>query len=145
MGWTGMRERGAWSRACGVVAAAAIVTVGFGASTNALASDQTWACEVMLCASNPGGWMEFSQCVPPIEKLITHLALGGAFPVCYSGGMSSASYIKPRGGRPGYVTFHMNDGTSRYYAVPSQQDVNLAQGYPRPGGRGTLRMHVATP
>lgn len=97
------------------------------ASTPAAAADQTWACQVVLCASNPGGWMQFAQCVPPIQKLITHLALGGSFPICIGGGFTGAKYTKPKHGRPGTVLFTKNDGTQQYYTVPSQADVYTAQ------------------
>lgn len=99
---------------------------GTSVSTPALADDG-WACQVALCASNPGGWMQFSACVPPIQKLITHLALGGGFPLCVGGGFSSAKYTKPKHGRPGSVLFTKTDGTQQYYTVPSQQDVYNAQ------------------
>jgi len=115
-----MRLVAAWSGAM------ALVMGGF-VSTPAVASDQGWACEVALCASNPGGWMEFAQCVPPIEKLITHLALGGSFPICIGGGFKGAKYTKPNHGNPGHVLFTMTDGSQRYYAVPSQNDVTAAE------------------
>src|SRR3546814_6567682 len=38
-------------------------------STPAVASDNTWACEVVLCISNPGGPTQYPACVPPITKL----------------------------------------------------------------------------
>src|SRR3546814_7906775 len=51
-------------------------------STPAVASDNTWACEVVLCISNPGGPTQYPACVPPITKLWRVLALGGSFPTC---------------------------------------------------------------
>jgi hypothetical protein len=42
----------------------------------------TWACEVVLCLSNPAGATAVSQCVPPIKKLFKNLAKGRAFPTC---------------------------------------------------------------
>lgn len=71
--------------------------------------------------------MQFAACVPPIEKLITHLALGGSFPVCIGGGFKSAKYTKPKHGRPGTVLFTKDDGSQQYYTVPSQADVYNAQ------------------
>ena len=101
--------------------------MGVSVSTPAQASDQGWACQVALCASNPGGWMQFAECVPPIQKLITHLALGGSFPICIGGGFSGAKYTKPKHGNPGTVLFTMTDGSQKYYTVPSQNDVYAAQ------------------
>lgn len=98
------------------------------ASTPAKAGDSTWACEVALCASNPGGWMQFTECVKPIKKLIRHLATGGGFPTCSAGGFKSADYKKPKFGRPGYVTFTKNDGSKVTYRVPSEAEVYAAEG-----------------
>src|SRR3546814_16024303 len=57
-------------------------------STPAVASDNTWACEVVLCISNPGGPTQYPACVPPITKLWRVLALGGSFPTCTGGGIA---------------------------------------------------------
>lgn len=46
------------------------------------AAADTWACEVLLCLSNPAGPTAVSQCVAPIKKLWRHLARGNPFPVC---------------------------------------------------------------
>ena len=106
----------------------------------ARAADSTWACEVMLCASNPGGWMQFRECVPPIRKLITHLGLGGGFPTCSAGGVRKADYTKPRNGRPGYVVMTMQDGSRTRYTVPSSAQVAQAEATAQAGpipGSGT--------
>lgn len=121
------------NRLCSSVAAVALAT-GFIAATPARAADSTWACEVLLCASNPGGWMQFAECVPPIRKLISHLALGGGFPTCSAGGVRKADYTKPKNGRPGYVVMTMTDGTRTRYTVPTATQVALAEGTARPGG-----------
>jgi hypothetical protein len=97
------------------------------ASAPVKAAENTWACEVMLCASNPGGWMQFSQCVPPIKKLISHLALGGGFPTCTSAGVRGAKYAKPKDGRPGFVVMTMSDGSRTSYVVPSNAQVAQAE------------------
>lgn len=114
------RRLAAWSGSLALV-------MGVSVSTPAIASDQTWACQVAICASNPGGWMQFAECVPPIQKLITSLALGGSFPVCVGGGFSGAKYTKPKHGNPATVVFTMTDGSQKYYTVPSQNDVYVAQ------------------
>jgi len=103
------------------------------ASAPARAADSTWACEVLLCASNPGGWMQFAECVPPIRKLISHLALGGGFPTCSAGGVRKADYTKPRKGRPGYVVMTMTDGTRARYTVPTSAQVAQAEATAQPG------------
>ena len=99
-----------------------------------LASDSTWACEVLLCASNPGGWMQYAQCVPPIRKLLRSLALGGGFPTCSAGGVSAAKYTKPKNGRPGYVVMTMRDGSRTTYTVPNDAEVARAEASALPGG-----------
>lgn len=114
------------------VSVAAALTMASVASTPANAQS-TWACEVLLCASNPGGWMQFSACVPPIRKLITHLGIGGGFPTCTSGGMKSAKYTKPKNGRAGYVVMSMQDGSRRTYTVPTSQQVSQAEIGAQPG------------
>lgn len=103
------------------------------ATAPARAADSTWACEVLLCASNPGGWMQFAERVPPIRKLISHLAVGGGFPTCSAGGVRKADYTKPRNGRPGYVVMTMTDGTRTRYTVPTSAQVAQAEGTAKPG------------
>lgn len=50
-----------------------------------------WGCKCILCLSNPGGATEFSECVPPIERLWHHLHWGGSFPSCDMGSNSGVS------------------------------------------------------
>jgi hypothetical protein len=103
------------------------------AAAPARAADSTWACEVLLCASNPGGWMQFAECVPPIRKLISHLAVGGGFPTCSAGDVRKADYSKPKNGRPGYVVMTMTDGTRTRYTVPTSAQVAQAEATAKPG------------
>lgn len=121
------------NRLCIPLAASAAVLASATPST-ALAADGNWACEVMLCASNPGGWMQFSACVPPIRKLLRHLALGGGFPTCSAGGVAAAKYTKPKDGRPGYVVMTMRDGSRTTYQVPTEAEVAQAKTGATPGG-----------
>lgn len=51
-----------------------------------VAKADDWACEVLLCMSNPKGAMAVAPCVPPIKKLFRELAKGHAFPTCFMGG-----------------------------------------------------------
>jgi hypothetical protein len=88
---------------------------------------------VLLCASNPGGWMQFAECVPPIRKLISHLAVGGGFPTCSAGGVRKADHTKPRNGRQGYVVMTMTDGTRTRYTVPTSAQVAQAETTAQPG------------
>lgn len=121
------------------LAASGLIAASFAASP--ARAENTWACEVLLCASNPGGWMQFKECVPPIRKLITHLGLGGGFPTCSSGGVRKADYTKPKNGRPGYVVMTMQDGSQTRYTVPTNAQVAQAEATAQPGplaGAGTL-------
>jgi hypothetical protein len=127
------------NRLCSFLTGGALVAASF-ASSPARAQN-TWACEVLLCASNPGGWMQFKECVPPIRKLITHLGLGGGFPTCSAGGVRKADYTKPKNGRPGYVVMTMTDGTRNRYTVPTSEQVIQADATAQPGpplGSSTL-------
>src|SRR3546814_3767439 len=87
-------------------------------STPAVASDNTWACEVVLCISNPGGPTQYPACVPPITKLWRVLALGGSFPTCTGGGIAKTKYKKPDDGRPGRLTVTWTDGRQQTYYQP---------------------------
>jgi len=66
-------------------AALSVSLLGF-LGQEAVASD--WGCEVILCLSNPGGPMQYKECVPPIKKLYRHLAKGKSFPKCSGAGYS---------------------------------------------------------
>lgn len=87
-------------------------------ATPALASDNTWACEVVLCISNPGGPTQYGACVPPITKLWRVLALGGGFPTCSGSGIAKTKYKKPDDGRPGRLTVTWSDGRQQTYYQP---------------------------
>ena len=79
--------------------AALIMFAASGQVMPAKAAESGWACQVLLCASNPGGWMQYAQCVPPIRKLLRTLAFGGKFPTCSAAGVKAARYIKPDNGK----------------------------------------------
>src|SRR5437868_1069049 len=68
--------------------AACALALGF-ATTPARAD--TWACEVLLCLSNPQGPTAVSQCIPPISRLWRALAKGDPFPTCDMGGDKNSS------------------------------------------------------
>ena len=85
-----------------------------GASSAYLVSDSIaraddWACEVILCLSNPGGPTQYARCRPPIKRLWRELARGHAFPSCSGVGF--------RASRPGYEPYYCDEGyrlTVRY-------------------------------
>ncbi len=120
------------NRLCSSVATTMLIAASIVATP--ARAENTWACEVLLCASNPGGWMQFAECVPPIRKLISHLALGGRFPTCSAGGVRRADYTRPKNGRPGYVVMSMTDGTRTRYMVPTAAQVAQAEATAQPGG-----------
>src|SRR3546814_12467767 len=81
-------------KALNLAFAAALVGASV-SSAPAMASDNTWACEVVLCLSNPGGPTQYGACVPPITKLWRQLAFGGGFPTCSGSGIAKTKYKKP--------------------------------------------------
>ncbi|KAH0445329.1 hypothetical protein KCU90_g401, partial [Aureobasidium melanogenum] len=64
-----------WSIALTLFASTSIFAPG-------VAHADDWGCQVLLCLSNPGGPEEYSECVPPVEKLWTALRHGDPFPTC---------------------------------------------------------------
>lgn len=50
--------------------------------TPTLAHADEWGCQVLLCLANPGGPEQYSECVPPIERLWRALRHGDPFPTC---------------------------------------------------------------
>src|SRR3546814_10490363 len=102
-------------------------------STPAVASDNTWACEVVLCISNPGGPTQYPACVPPITKLWRVLALGGSFPTCTGGGIAKTTYQKPDDGRPGRLTVTSTDARQpSYYPPPNCPGAGTCSSTPGP-------------
>jgi hypothetical protein len=73
-----------WRFAC---ALGVVMTWSVLAPTLARADD--WGCQVLLCVANPGGPEQYSQCVPPIEKLWAALRHGDPFPSCDFGSAGS--------------------------------------------------------
>jgi hypothetical protein len=53
--WAGEKWLSPYRGIASCASSLALLLGGVGAATPARAEDQTWACEVMLCASNPGG------------------------------------------------------------------------------------------
>ena len=69
-------------------------------SSKARADD--WGCQVLLCLSNPGGPMQFAECVPPVQRLWNELARGRPFPTCSGVGFQAS--------RPGYEPYSCEAG-----------------------------------
>lgn len=80
---------------CKAVTTAGALLAGL-ALLPAPANADDWGCQVLLCMSNPGGPTQFSECVPPIERLWRHLRRGGSFPTCDMAGSpeSGGSYVQ---------------------------------------------------
>ena len=78
-------------------------------------ADNTWACEVVLCLSNPGGPTQYDACVPPIEQLWSSLLHGGGFPTCSGSNMAFGAY----GQAFGNTLFQMNSPgqPTAYYVI----------------------------
>lgn len=75
-------------------------------SGTGMSSNDEWACKVAMCMANPGGPMEFAECVDPIKRLQRHLAKGRPFPVCSflgggSGGQQGNTGARSGGGNVG--------------------------------------------
>lgn len=69
-------------------------------SSKARADD--WGCQVLLCLSNPGGPMQFAECVPPVQRLWNELARGRPFPTCSGVGFQASG--------PGYEPYSCEAG-----------------------------------
>lgn len=95
-------------------------------ATAPLKAQDSWPCEVLLCVSNPGGMLQFKECVAPIRRLITHLAIGKNFPTCTGRGTRAVKYHKPKNGQNGSVHIIFDDGRRQTYVIP------LASAFPPP-------------
>lgn len=62
-------------------------------SVSAKADDQKYACEVLLCLSNPGSPTQYKACQPPIDRLLKELAKGHGVPTCIFKG-SPGTYMQ---------------------------------------------------
>lgn len=58
------------------------LVLSMGAATPAFASDQHWACEVVLCMANPKGPLALKECEPSIKKAWKAWAKGKSVPSC---------------------------------------------------------------
>lgn len=76
---------------CGSPVAGILVSIC--AFTSGLAYADAWGCQVLLCLSNPGGAEQYSECVPPIERLWRALRHGDPFPTCDFGSKDSSGSL----------------------------------------------------
>uniref|UniRef100_UPI0032209B84 hypothetical protein n=1 Tax=Zoogloea sp. TaxID=49181 RepID=UPI0032209B84 len=58
------------------------LVLSLGAATPTFASDQHWACEVVLCMANPKGPLALKECEPSIKKAWKAWAKGKSVPSC---------------------------------------------------------------
>lgn len=66
------------SLAMTLVAASIIAT-----ATKARARNNTWPCEVILCAVNPSGPLQLKQCLPPFKDMFLYFLVPfRSFPAC---------------------------------------------------------------
>jgi len=85
-------------------------------SQNAIADE--WGCEVILCLANPGGPMQYKECVKPVKKLYRHLAKGKSFPKCSGAGYSvSRPVYEPYSCEIGELTYGHNPRNGRRVAT----------------------------
>lgn len=91
-----MKSPAAWAR----FAAYLFLSYSYILGSHARADD--WGCQVLLCLSNPGGPTQYAACVPPIQRLWSELAKGGAFPTCSGVGFRTS--------QPGYQPYSCEDG-----------------------------------
>ena len=106
-------------RAFLTICAVAGLTGGWSAPVRA--SD--WGCEVLLCLSNPGGATQFTQCVAPITKLWSQLAMGKSFPTCTGGGVLKAKVYNQSSPSRRFVVMTFSNGTQRRYSLANIETV----------------------
>lgn len=58
------------------------VALGVSMAWSDVARADDWGCQVRLCLSNPGGPEQYTECVPPIERLWAALRDGDPVPTC---------------------------------------------------------------
>ncbi|WP_235993974.1 hypothetical protein [Paraburkholderia solitsugae] len=72
---------------------AALALIAACAFASGIAHADDWGCQVILCLSNPGGPEQYSECVPPIERLWRALRHGDPFPTCnFRAGSSQGTF-----------------------------------------------------
>jgi hypothetical protein len=105
-------------------------------SFSGVAKADDWACEVLLCLSNPKGAMAVAPCVPPISKLWRKLAKGHVFrPVSWQvasgncGNSAAHPFTDANYGPSNDLTSPQFDGDTWHCALSGAVKVNI-QGRP---------------
>lgn len=84
-----------------------------------LAHADDWGCQVLLCLSNSGGPEQYSECVPPIEKLWSALRHGDPFPTCdFGAGGSQGTFATNTFASDGYCREDL-----LYWGGPEQSEL----------------------
>ncbi|VWB63236.1 hypothetical protein BLA23254_02933 [Burkholderia lata] len=84
-----------------------------------LAHADDWGCQVILCLSSPGGPEQYSECVPPIEKLWSALRHGDPFPTCdFGAGGSQGTFATNTFASSGYCREDL-----LYWGGPEQSEL----------------------
>lgn len=101
-----------WSLGLALLAGAAIFVPG-------VARADDWGCQVILCLSNPGGPEQYSECVPPIERLWRALRHGDPFPTCdFGAGGSRGTFASNTFASSGYCREDL-----LYWGGPEQSEL----------------------
>lgn len=101
-----------WSLVLVFVASAAVFVPG-------VARADDWGCQVVLCLSNPGGPEQYSECVPPIERLWRALRHGDPFPTCdFGAGGSQGTFASNTFASGGYCREDL-----LYWGGPEQSEL----------------------
>jgi hypothetical protein len=87
----------------------ALILLGSAASPVA-AQDASFGCQVLLCAaaSSPS-WSGIPYCVPVMQQLFKHLAMGKPWPVCSEGNASAPGYEPYEPCSTGKIGVRQND------------------------------------
>lgn len=94
-----------------------VVTIMAGglAAAGPAAHASDYGCRVLLCLSNPGGPMQYSECVPPITKLYSDLRRGKPMPTCPEVGFNGGGVGYGHNKEIVYVDLDMADGVKRVW------------------------------
>ena len=113
LGWTMLHEaKRGWSLDLAFLAGIVVFAPGV-----AYADD--WGCQVILCLSNPGGPEQYSECVPPIERLWRALRHGDPFPTCdFRAGGSQGTFASNTFANGGYCREDL-----LYWGGPEQSEL----------------------
>ncbi|AOJ42407.1 hypothetical protein WJ23_31560 [Burkholderia lata] len=96
-----------------------VLITGTSIFTPGFAHADDWGCQVILCLSNPGGPEQYSECVPPIERLWRALRHGDPFPTCdFGAGGSRGTFASNTFASAGYCREDL-----LYWGGPEQSEL----------------------